>query len=70
MSRRARTRSIGTSALLGLLCVLAFMPPAMAAPTACVFDDPTGTATVTVGDGLVAIVSRGRRRHRGRRGSV
>jgi Ca2+-binding RTX toxin-like protein len=58
MSRRPHTRSIGTSALLGLLCVLASMPPAMAAPTACVFDEPTGTATVTVGDGLVATVSR------------
>jgi Ca2+-binding RTX toxin-like protein len=58
MSRRPRTRSIGTSALLGVLCVLASMPPAIAAPTACVFDDTTDTATVTVGDGLVATVSR------------
>lgn len=58
MSSHPRTRSIGTAALLGVLCVLASMPPAMAASTACVFDDPTGTATVTVGDGLVATVSR------------
>jgi hypothetical protein len=33
------------------------MRAAIAAPTACVFDDPTGTATVTVGDGLVVTVS-------------
>jgi Ca2+-binding RTX toxin-like protein len=59
MSRRPQTRSMGTSVLLGVLCVLASMPPASAAPTACVFDDTTGTATVTVGDGLVATISRG-----------
>ena len=58
MSRRPRTRSIATSALLGVLCVLASMPPAIAAPTACVFDETTEIATVTVGDGLVATVSR------------
>jgi Ca2+-binding RTX toxin-like protein len=41
-----------------MLCVLAFVPPAIAAPTACVFDETTRIATVTVGDGLVATVSR------------
>src|SRR5688500_9878368 len=58
MSRRPRRHVISASALLGVLCVLASVPPAMAAPTACVFDDTTGTATVTAGDGLVATVSR------------
>lgn len=56
MSGHPRTRSIGTSALLGVLCVLASTPPALAASTACVLDDTT--VTVTVGDGLVATVSR------------
>ncbi len=58
MSGHPRTRSNGTAALLGVLCVLASMPSAMAASTTCVFDDTTGTATVTVGDGLVATILR------------
>ena len=58
MSRRPRSLVVVLAVFLALISVVGSMSTATAAPTACVFDEMTGRASVTVGEGLVATISR------------